>query len=108
MSKTKLKPCPFCGGRGSDLKIEYEGSIPYLNGCEDQALKFIYFVYCKSCESRGPAGNNANVVIETWNKRCLALDTAEEQRERLNRRFAGREVKKNYSADFDICPDTID
>ena len=62
---TKLKPCPFCGGRGEMVREVTE------------ALTVWYFCRCPDCGATGPiegdepdnieAGTEA--AIAAWNKR---------------------------------------
>ena len=51
----KLKPCPFCGSK-DDLLINDED--------------YEVFVFCWSCEARGPEMFSKNDAIEAWNRRA--------------------------------------
>jgi len=51
---TKLKPCPFCGG-----KAEYDNN--------DRGAEWIYCTECGATSSMKRIGTNE--AIEAWNKR---------------------------------------
>lgn len=55
MSKTKLKPCPFCGGNDHYL---------YPEDC-DRAVWWV----CRGCGIEGPIGTTRLEATKRWNKR---------------------------------------
>lgn len=55
---TKLKPCPFCGGKAY-RKINYD-----FDGKE------IYNVCCENCNARTEYGYSEQEAIEAWNRRA--------------------------------------
>lgn len=79
MSKIELKPCPFCGGAGQLLMMNY--------GYATHPTRILnsYYVKCVSCGIKTPAydsnirqedngtitikANGAELAAETWNMR---------------------------------------
>ena len=59
MSKTELKPCPFCGGK-SEL-WESKASNGYLYG---------YAIRCVICKSRTKIYNEIEYAMDAWNRRA--------------------------------------
>ena len=63
---SELKPCPFCGARGS---VEEEGPV---SG---------YAVRCGNCDSQTPIYLRADLAIKAWNRRaertCEQIDVTE-------------------------------
>lgn len=55
MTKTELKPCPFCGGDGG-----------YANA------GFGFIVKCRKCGSRIDVQNTTEEAAEAWNSRTPA------------------------------------
>lgn len=61
MSETKLKPCPFCGGK-ADKRIEFP--------CDGDGLEMnMYIVGCKDCGIEFSWLWDEDCVIEIWNTR---------------------------------------
>jgi len=56
MSKTKLRPCPFCGG--DEIEIS----------SEDGATKAFYRAYCEACGSAGSFSKSKAAAIVEENK----------------------------------------
>lgn len=54
MAKTKLKPCPFCGG------------VSYMDGGEDDTL---FEATCVQCFSSGTPCETVKEATEAWNTR---------------------------------------
>jgi len=50
-----LKPCPFCGSK-DDMLINDED--------------YEVFVFCWSCEARGPNKSTKTDAIKAWNRRA--------------------------------------
>jgi len=59
-TKTKTKPCPFCGS--SDIEPQFHWDT------DDQ--NYVHWVECLSCDSRGPKieTDYEEPAIEKWNK----------------------------------------
>lgn len=57
MSKTKLRPCPFCGG--DEIEVSRE----------DGATKAFYRAYCEACSSAGSFARSRAAAIRAWNDR---------------------------------------
>ena len=55
MSKTELKPCPFCGSKNIDL-VDYSAVI--------------VFVQCDDCCATFPQFDTKEEAIEAWNRRA--------------------------------------
>ena len=59
----KLKPCPFCGAKGTAVKTQT------LNGA-------LYWVECRNAETcnglnvRTKPFNNGQLAVEAWNRRA--------------------------------------
>lgn len=49
-----LKPCPFCGGKGS---------------LDHHADSHIYVIVCTECEAEGSWTDSEEKAIANWNKR---------------------------------------
>ena len=58
MPETKLKPCPFCGGKA------------YIHDaiCDDGAYLFT-FVQCHTCKANIEGFSSKEKAIEAWNRR---------------------------------------
>jgi len=52
MNKTKLKPCPFCGG---DSLVLIENTV--------------YCIHCLDCKTKGPHGESEKEANELWDQR---------------------------------------
>ena len=65
----ELKPCPFCGGKAEIYEFEHEGGKYYSAGCS-------------KCMINTQGSNNAQDVINKWNKRNNKL--TEREREMYN------------------------
>lgn len=59
MSKTKLKPCPFCGS--IDLGI--------CNSSRSKNGDTLYFVYCCDCRGQGPTAYTDKIAAALWSYR---------------------------------------
>lgn len=57
MSKTKLLPCPFCGG---EAKV---ATCDWLFSVRD------YWIYCRSCDCSSGRYHSKDQAIKAWNKR---------------------------------------
>jgi Lar family restriction alleviation protein len=70
MSKEKLKPCPFCGGKGS-MFIGQFGTF--------------YYVSCESCKAQTTEYTTRAEAIEAWNKQVgvAELESQLTDRDRL-------------------------
>lgn len=55
MKLVDMQPCPFCGSK-------------YLSLFDDHCGHRMW-VFCQSCETRGPLRFNPSDAIEAWNKR---------------------------------------
>lgn len=56
MTKTKLKPCPFCGGEATLTKNEKSG---------------VFYVFCKECLRYGVGDKISQKAVEYWNARPI-------------------------------------
>jgi Lar family restriction alleviation protein len=62
-AKTRLLPCPFCGGKGEPdaLMIGAAG--------QDNATPCGHFIECQSCLAMTGASDSFPEAIEKWNRR---------------------------------------
>lgn len=87
--KSKLKPCPFCGGEASVNITKYhaESDVAKLNG---QAS--FYGVNCVSCgaDTRGLVGSKTEEeAIRAWNRRAPELAAENDKLKAENARLRG-------------------
>jgi Lar family restriction alleviation protein len=61
----KLKPCPFCGGKGKVRRLEAEAPNPY-------------YVMCDDCGAATDWEESGDAAETRWQRRCAPLspDTA--------------------------------
>ena len=74
MSKSKPKPCPFCGYRESTHShVSYWPGGPYLFG---------WHRVCPRCRASGPGGYDVSKAGATraWNRRVKGKDADEQNR----------------------------
>ncbi len=64
MNESMILPCPFCGSKA------------VLEGDEDT-----WFVYCDDCGADGPIRGTDEDAMADWNRVCLLVSEALEQRE---------------------------
>ena len=57
MSKTKLRPCPFCGGEEIEVSSE------------DGASRSFFRAYCDACSAAGSFSKSRAAAIRAWNDR---------------------------------------
>lgn len=57
MSKTKLRPCPFCGGEEIEVSSE------------DGASRRFFRAYCDACSAAGSFSKSRAAAIRAWNDR---------------------------------------
>lgn len=72
MGKTKLKPCPFCGGTNAATRCSRRGEY-------GETLYPFYFVRCSNCGARGPVVGEyrfsvsedecRRTAVDVWNRR---------------------------------------
>lgn len=62
MSKTKLNPCPLCGGNNIVVEKWASGGMMYMVKCNNTD--------CPVPEDGYPAGRNLEKVKEEWNRRA--------------------------------------
>lgn len=64
MSRTELKPCPFCGANATRLKVVVKHQYPDAQGHG--------YVRCLNCNARGPlvrgesTGEVRQLALERW------------------------------------------
>jgi len=58
MTKTELKPCPFCGGEKQE-----NNRVPMDAG------NSIYWIFCENCHTCGPIADTKRAAIAAWNRR---------------------------------------
>ena len=51
----ELKPCPFCGGEASMIKVDYVRGNTYC--------------YCTECKAKSPYCLTREEAINAWNRR---------------------------------------
>lgn len=57
----ELKQCPFCGGNAKLVKRKLRTGFYPSGGT--------YYVHCAECLITTQPSKNAEIVIETWNRR---------------------------------------
>ena len=66
----KLKPCPFCGGRGKLRRWHGFMFFVFLHG------RTYYSVRCNSCDCETVSSTDRQFVIDRWNRRTEVTDDA--------------------------------
>ena len=61
VKKSKMTPCPFCGGR------EF---VMFFNGEEPDSPEWACYVHCIPCDVNGPACHTHKEAVAKWNKRA--------------------------------------
>ena len=79
-SEIKLKPCPFCGGNGANIKKLFVGDV--------------YYVACVVCHATSHAFDKPENAATAWNRRA----------EPENRVLTLEEVKAHCEGGVDAAP----
>lgn len=61
MSKSELKPCPFCGGEPYGIKYEYDSG--------DHGSAYKYLILCTRCFAMSGRHPSETEAIAAWNRR---------------------------------------
>lgn len=62
MDEIKLKPCPFCGGKGVEI-LE----------AENKYLYYRYMAQCQKCGANAKLGRTKEEARKAWNRRAEAV-----------------------------------
>lgn len=59
MDEIKLKPCPFCGGKGVEILED-----------ENKYLYYRYMAQCQKCGANAKLGRTKEEACKAWNQRA--------------------------------------
>ena len=59
MDEIKLKPCPFCGGKGVEILED-----------ENKYLYYRYMAQCQKCGANAKLGRTKEEARKAWNRRA--------------------------------------
>ncbi len=63
MSKERMKPCPFCGSKGKDLRVDPSGVLRFGGKVDPLG----WSVCCKKCLCCGPYHDDKTEAVKSWN-----------------------------------------